>query len=159
MKRGVLIAWLFVAVAGCGEDPAGPYEGQRAPSIEGSLMTGGVLDFEKLMGKPTLLVFWASWCGPCRQEAPEIASIARQHGSAINIVGVNAGEAVAVAQRAATEMAIRWPVVMDSDGSIQSLYNVSGIPLVVVLDANGLVRHRNNGMPSNIHRLLDGLMQ
>lgn len=159
MIRGVLIAWLLVAMVGCGTDPAGPHEGQRAPSIEGSLMTGGSLDFRALRGKPTVLVFWASWCGPCRQEAPEIASIAQQHGAAINLVGINAGEAVAVAQRAAKEMAIRWPVVMDSDGSIQSLYNVTGIPLVVILDANGVVRHRNNGMPSNIHRLLDGLMQ
>ena len=159
MIRGVLIACLLVAVAGCWADPGGPYEGQRAPSIEGSLMSGGALDFESLRGKPTMLIFWASWCGPCRQEAPEIASIAQQHGAAINLLAVNAGEPLAVAQRAAKEMAIRWPVVMDSDGSIQSLYNVSGIPLVVILDADGVVRHRNNGMPSNIHRLLDGLMQ
>ena len=159
MIRGVLIACLLVVVAGCWADPAGPYEGQRAPSIAGSLMSGGALDFESLRGKPTVVVFWASWCGPCRQEAPEIASMARQRGAAINLLSVNAGEPLAVAQRAAKEMAIRWPVVMDSDGSIQSLYNVSGIPLVVILDADGVVRHRNNEMPSNIHRLLDGLMQ
>jgi hypothetical protein len=48
---------------------------------------------------------------------------------------------------------------MDMKGSIQSAYKVSGIPLVLILDGNGVVRHRNNGVPSNVHRLLDGLMQ
>ena len=56
-------------------------------------------------------------------------------------------------------LGITWPVVMDMQGSIQSAYKVSGIPLVLILDGNGVVRHRNNGVPSNVHRLLDGLMQ
>lgn len=109
-------------------------------------------------GKPTVLVFWASWCGPCRKEAPQIASVAAQYGTAVNVVGVNAGESVAVAQRAAQGMGIQWPVFMDLKGQIQTLYKVNGIPLVLILDAEGVVRHRNNGVPSNVHRLLDGLM-
>jgi len=122
-------------------------------------MRGGPVQLDRFRGKPTMLVFWASWCGPCRQEAPQVAGVARQYGAAINLVGINAGEPISVAKRAATEMAIDWPVVMDLDGRIQTLYKVSGIPLVLILDAEGVVRHRNNGVPSDVHRLLDGLMQ
>ena len=106
-----------------------------------------------------MVVFWASWCGPCRKEAPQIVDVYRQYGSAINVVGINAGESTAVAQRSAAEMGIKWPVLMDSDGAIQRMYKVSGIPLVLILDAEGVVRHRNNGVPSNVHRLIDGLMK
>ena len=117
------------------------------------------MQLERFRGKPSMLVFWASWCGPCRQEAPQVAGVARQYGESINLVGINAGEPISVAKRAAGEMAIDWPVVMDLDGRIQSLYKVSGIPLVLILDAEGVVRHRNNGVPSDVHRLLDGLMK
>jgi thiol-disulfide isomerase/thioredoxin len=120
-------------------------------------MDGGNFRLEQTQGKPTVLVFWASWCGPCRKEAPEVARIAHSYGAAINVVGVNAGETLSVARRAAAEMGVTWPVVMDSDGKIQSQYKVTGIPLVLVLDKDGLVRHRNNGVPTDIHRLLDGL--
>jgi hypothetical protein len=65
---------------------------------------------------------------------------------------------MAAAKRAAGQMGITWPVVMDPDGSIQGKYQVTGIPLVLILDAEGRVRHRNNGIPSDIHRLLDGLL-
>lgn len=122
-------------------------------------MRGGAFSSGALAGKPSMVVFWASWCGPCRQEAPQIAKVAKEYGSTIDLIGVNAGESVAVAQRAASSMAISWPVVMDADGSIQKAFKVSGIPLVLIADKDGVVRHRNNGVPSNVHRLLDGLVQ
>ena len=135
----------------------GPFEGLAAPGFQAPTMDGGNFRLEQTQGKPTVLVFWASWCGPCRKEAPEVARIAHSYGAAINVVGVNAGETLSVARRAAAEMGVTWPVVMDSDGKIQSQYKVTGIPLVLVLDKDGLVRHRNNGVPTDIHRLLDGL--
>ena len=153
-----MIAVLVSAIA-CSRTASGPHEGQQAPGFKASLMGGGDAEFTRYRGKPTMVVFWASWCGPCRKEAPQIAGVFRQYGSTINVVGINAGESTAVAQRAATEMGIQWPVLMDSDGAIQRMYKVSGIPLVLILDAEGVVRHRNNGVPSNVHRLIDGLMK
>ena len=158
MKYWCSIVALLIA-GGCSHDPRGPYEGQRLPALEGSLMRGGAFSSGALAGKPSMVVFWASWCGPCRQEAPQIAKVAKEYGPTIDLIGVNAGESVAVAQRAAGSMAISWPVVMDADGSIQKAFKVSGIPLVLIADKDGVVRHRNNGVPSNVHRLLDGLVQ
>ena len=105
-----------------------------------------------------MLVFWASWCGPCRQEAPDVARVYKNYGQQINLVGINAGENKGTAQRAAKQMGITWPVVMDTNGALQSLFKVTGIPLILILDENGVVRHRNNGVPSDVHRLLDGLL-
>ena len=121
-------------------------------------MNGSTLNLKNYRGRPTVMVFWASWCGPCRKEAPDIVRVSKSYGNQVNIVGINAGEPIDVAKRAAVQMGITWPVVMDAAGSLQAKYNVTGIPLVLVLDADGRVRHRNNGVPSDIHRLLDGLL-
>lgn len=158
VKYWYSIVALLVAV-GCSHDPRGPYEGQRLPAVTGTLMQGGDFSSEALTGKPSMLVFWASWCGPCRQEAPQVAKVSQEYGTTIDLIGVNAGEPVTVAQRAASSMNISWPVVMDPEGSIQSAFKVTGIPLVLIADKDGVVRHRNNGVPSNVHRLLDGLVQ
>ena len=150
---------LFMAVlSGCGGTPDGPHEGQRAPAFEAVRMDGSKAALSDYRGRPTVMVFWASWCGPCRKEAPDIARVAKSYGTQIHLLGVNASEPIEAAKRAAVQMGITWPVVMDPDGSIQAKYQVTGIPLVLILDAEGRVRHRNNGLPSDIHRLLDGLL-
>ena len=149
---------LLLVLVACGGIPEGPQEGQRAPSFTAARMDGGTITLDDYRGKPTVLVFWASWCGPCRKEAPDVVRVAKSYGNRVNLVGINAGESVDVAKRAAPQLGITWPVVLDPKGKIQSQYEVTGIPLVMILDADGRVRHRNNGIPSDIHRLLDGLL-
>lgn len=153
-----LILWILCCFVGCNFTQDGPFEGQAAPSFQASTLSGELATLASFRSKPTVLVFWASWCGPCVKEAPEVARIAKSYGSRINVVGINVGEQPAQAAQAAKRLGIVWPVVLDVDGSIQKAYQVSGIPLVLIVDQEGLVRHRNNGMPSDIHRLLDGLL-
>jgi thiol-disulfide isomerase/thioredoxin len=116
------------------------------------------VDLSQLQGKPTVVVFWASWCGPCKKEAPEVVKLARSYGARVHILGVNAGEALPTAQRAAKAWGMSWPVVSDGDGSLMKRFKVRGVPLVLILDKDGRVRHRNNGVPSDMHRLIDGLL-
>ncbi len=153
-----LLIWFVCSLGGCDFTKTGPFEGQNAPEFKAATLGGESVTMESFQTKPTLLVFWASWCGPCVKEAPEVARIAKSYGSRINVVGINTGEQPAQAAQAAKRLGIVWPVVLDVDGSIQKAYQVTGIPLVLVVDQDGLVRHRNNGMPSDIHRLLDGLL-
>jgi len=142
----------------CTSVPVGPFEGQEAPGLRGTTLTGGTGDLQALRGKPTVIVFWASWCGPCKQEAPQVVKVAQTYGDQVHILGVNAGENLATAQRAAQQWGMTWPVVSDGDGSLRKRYKVTGVPLVLIVDSDGRVRHRNNGVPSDLHRLLDGLI-
>ncbi len=155
MARSLVLTAVLVA---CDTVPVGPYEGQQAPPLQGTALTGAAVDLAALQGKPTVVVFWASWCGPCKKEAPAVVKLARSYGDRVHILGVNTGEDQGTAQRAARTWGMTWPVVSDGDGSLSKRYKVRGVPLVLILDAQGRVRHRNNGMPSDIHRLLDGLL-
>jgi thiol-disulfide isomerase/thioredoxin len=150
----VLIAMLVA----CETVPVGPHEGQQAPALSGTALTGESVDLQTFRGKPTVVVFWASWCGPCRKEAPEVVKVAQTYGDKVHILGVNAGEDLTTARSAARAWGMSWPVVSDGDGTLRKRYQVRGIPLVLILDGDGRVRHRNNGVPSDIHRLLDGLL-
>ena len=87
-----------------------------------------------------------------------MVKVAKSYGTRVNIVGINAGEDLSTAKRAAKAWGMTWPVVSDGDGTLSKRYKVQGVPLVLILDAQGRVRHRNNGVPSDIHRLLDGLL-
>jgi cytochrome c biogenesis protein CcmG/thiol:disulfide interchange protein DsbE len=155
LSRFLLLIAVLVA---CDSTPVGPYEGQQAPSLRGTTLSGGAVDLSALQGKPTVVVFWASWCGPCRKEAPSVVRVAQSYGDRVHIVGINAGEDLGTAKRAAQAWGMTWPVVTDGDRSLQKRFAVQGVPLVLILDAQGRVRHRNNGVPSDIHRLLDGLL-
>ena len=158
MLARISMAVLLLMLGGCVGTEVGPFEGRTAPSFEGSTLSGQTLTIGELRGRPTMMVFWASWCGPCRTEAPDVARVAQSYGDRIHVVGVNAGEDPSVAMAASRQMNMSWPVVLDSSGAIRNAYKVSSIPLVLVIDADGRVRHRNNGIPTDIHRLLDGLL-
>ena len=89
----LMVPMLLALLVGCGKmTPAGPYEGLTAPSFVAPLASGGSLGLSKLRGKPVVLVFWASWCGPCRYEVPHVNQLYRGVGDSAHVIGVNAGE-------------------------------------------------------------------
>ena len=148
----------LLALAGCGGlAPVGPYEGYRAPGFVAPLVGGGRLDLASLEGKPVVLVFWASWCAACRSEVPHVNLLARGVGEGAAVVGVNAGEDPATVEAAVRALGIGYPVVVDADSTIARRYEARALPMVIVLDADGLVRLRSNAWPSRIHALVDGL--
>ncbi|MFT5685007.1 MAG: cytochrome c biogenesis protein CcmG/thiol:disulfide interchange protein DsbE [Myxococcota bacterium] len=152
--QAFLIAMFLACSSG---PPVAPLEGRSAPAISSTYLDGTAFELTALQGRPTMLVFWASWCGPCRQEAPEVARIVEGYGEKLHVVSINAGEDPSTAARAAQSMGITWPVGLDLSGAIQSSYDVQAIPLVLILDAEGIIRFRGLGLPGDAHRILDGL--
>lgn len=146
---------LLLAFACSSGPPVGPREGHRAPAF--SLTTLEGTPIEVPAASPSLVVFWASWCGPCRREAKEIAGIVESYGSRVSVVSVNSGEDPTKARLAAEQWGMSWPVALDPRGQVSAAYELTAVPLVLVIDAQGVVRYRGNALPSDPHRLLDGL--
>jgi cytochrome c biogenesis protein CcmG, thiol:disulfide interchange protein DsbE len=110
-----------------------------------------------------VLNFFASWCGPCRQETPLLASTAREltaKGSKVQFIGVDVGESEAAGRAFARQAGITYPVGSDLDLSVANgRYGLEGEPHTFFIDANGVVLGSHAGpldqavLTSWLHRL------
>ncbi len=126
--------------------PVALKEGTPAPPIQGDALDGsGPLDLTAYEGRPVVVNFWASWCGPCRTEAPELVAFSKAHPD-VQMLSVNSDDpsrdaAVAFAQKSQWV----WPSVFDPSAEIQRAWGVGGLPATFLVDAEGKLRARKLG--------------
>jgi cytochrome c biogenesis protein CcmG/thiol:disulfide interchange protein DsbE len=132
----VLVVGLIVfeiASAGSGGKP------EPAPPLPGAVLQGPKTTLASLRGKPALVNFWASWCDPCRKEAPELERLDRSlHGDAA-LVGVDYTDKSDNARDFIRQYGWTFPVLSDPDGIYGARFRFSGLPTTVVLDPRGRI--------------------
>src|SRR5277367_6048551 len=108
---------------------------RTAPALPGQLLSGAHVDLAQLRGRPAFVVFWASWCPPCRQEAPAIERFARSLGGRARLVGVDWSDPDTGDARA-FEHHYGWTFtsLRDDDGSIGLGYGLTALPTTFLLD-------------------------
>ncbi len=112
-----------------------------APGFMVKSSEGKELSLEKLKGRIVLLDFWASWCGPCRAEMPEVKKIWKKYGGDnFIIIGVNLDRTVDAFENYVKEEGLTWPQVFDANSALARQYNVYGIPHTVLIDQDGIIR-------------------
>lgn len=112
-----------------------------APGFTVKSSEGKELSLEKLKGRIVLLDFWASWCGPCRAEMPEVKKIWKKYGGDnFIIIGVNLDRTVDAFENYVKEEGLTWPQVFDANSALARQYNVYGIPHTVLIDQDGIIR-------------------
>ncbi|MDX1405459.1 MAG: TlpA disulfide reductase family protein [Woeseiaceae bacterium] len=134
MRRLLSLAVLALAtIPALAVDP-----GQPAPAFSGKDFDGNEVAFPALIdGKPTIMVFWATWCPYCKAFMPHLGAIQRDYGSKINIVAINAKERGHGDPKAYVE-ALGFPVIGVADGdAIAETYSVRFIPGLMIVDGNG----------------------
>jgi cytochrome c biogenesis protein CcmG, thiol:disulfide interchange protein DsbE len=118
-----------------------------APAFElEQLDGGGPLTLESLRGKTVVLNFWASWCGPCKEETPLLQQgWKRWQGKDVVFVGVDVKDFRGDARSFLARYDVTYPNVYDGKGSTVGRYGVTGFPETYFIDASGKVRYRIAG--------------
>jgi cytochrome c biogenesis protein CcmG/thiol:disulfide interchange protein DsbE len=122
----------------------------------------GMLSLADLRGKGVVLNFWASWCGPCKDEAPLLEEAWREHRDrGLVVVGVDAQDFKGDARKFMKRFGITYPVVYDGKGSTLGRYGITGFPETYFVDRGGnLVGERIAGgldTADNRRRFADGI--
>ena len=124
---GLVIAELATSDSG-GSDRA-------APELPSQVLRGPRVDLASLQGRPALVNFWASWCTPCKEEAPELERMARALGGRTQVVGVDWNDSTQNATEFIRQQRLTYPILRDGSGEVANDYGLSGLPTTFVLDS------------------------
>ena len=113
--------------------------GQQAPDFTLSQPGGGSATLSDLRGKPVVLNFYTTWCGPCLNEMPDFQAIYEEYGDRIRVLGVSSGEATATVDAFLARAGYTYPMAYDPDGTVSALYKIQAIPQTWVLGADGVI--------------------
>lgn len=120
--------------------------GDEAPDFTVEMLDGSKVALSALQGKPTLLIFWATWCPPCRLELSKLQEhIIDRYGDKINVLPISRGEERAKVEEYISKMGYTFAVGLDGDQSIYRKYATNYIPRCFVIDANGKVLYSGVG--------------
>lgn len=112
-------------------------EGEAAPDFTVTDMSGKSISLASLKGKPVMIDFWATWCGPCKQTLPDTDKISKQFKN-LTVLAISAEDKDTI-QKFVTENHYQFRACMDQGGKTNTAYHVEGIPCFVFIDAQGKV--------------------
>jgi peroxiredoxin len=129
-----------------------------ASSVEAATVSGPAPDFtlksqdgsniklSELRGQVVMVNFWASWCGPCRQEMPLLEQLyQRYQPMGFTLLGVNVEEDSSAANKVLKEIPVSFPILYDSRNSVSESYQVRAMPSTFLIDRDGNIRYLHKG--------------
>ena len=121
-------------------------EGHAAPDFALKSSTGENLRLSEFRGDVVMINFWATWCGPCRQEMPLLDELyTRYERVGFNLLGVNIDDDSSRAMDMIDELGVNFPVLFDARKEVSKLYKVEAMPVTVIVDREGTVRYVHHG--------------
>jgi peroxiredoxin len=137
LVTGVLVATL----------PAGAVvQSGAAPDFTLHAVNGPNLRLQEQRGRVVLVNFWATWCGPCRQEMPHLNRLYQKYrASGFVLLGVNVDEDPKAAAGVVAKLGVNFPVLLDTDKAVSKRYDLATMPSTVLIDRDGRVRYVHLG--------------
>lgn len=138
---GALIWGRVPAGVTTGALPPAPAIGHPAPDFTLAAMEGESVTLSDLRGQPVVMNFWASWCGPCRSEMPELQRLHdRLADAGVVMLGVNQGETPEVVARYRDEIGVDFPTALDQRTGVSQQYLVNSLPTTFFIDRDGVIQ-------------------
>lgn len=158
---GSLLTGLLLALfsASCAEKSERVAKGSGMPHLPVVYLSGAKDDLAALhRDRGALVVFWATWCAPCRAEVPDINQLAERYAARDFVVlGVAMGEPLNVVKAGATQLGINYPVVVAPDITYLSTIGIEKVPTFVLLDDKGRVLMVENGLTEGLRSGIEQL--
>jgi thiol-disulfide isomerase/thioredoxin len=115
---------------------------QALPQIDVVDLQGQHWTDAKLKGQVVVLNFWATWCGPCKEEMPSLQTLHSADGTPPVVIGINVKETASTVKRFAAAQGLTFPLVLDPQGEITRRWGVRVYPTTVLIDTHGQARWR-----------------
>ena len=136
--------------------------GQPAPAFDLERLDGGRVRLADFDGRPLIVNFWASWCGPCKDEFPIFRAARERHAAdGLEILGVIHDDGPEAARAFAESQDAEWPMLLDPDDAAYNAYRVLALPTTFYVDRDGIVRAVSFGPPPSgvldeqLHKILE----
>jgi thiol-disulfide isomerase/thioredoxin len=121
-----------------------PPGGRIAPALPREQLVGPAQTLASMLAadghRPALVVFWASWCGPCAHEGPAIERFSQSATGRGRVIGVNWSDALSGARGFLRRYSWTFPNVRDAEGTVGNAYRITGLPTTFVIAGNGRIR-------------------
>jgi peroxiredoxin len=164
----LIVMALTLTAAGCtssgpsGDGAVGSQVGDLAADFTLEDLDGQTITLSSLRGRPVMLNFWASWCGPCRSEMPDIQAVYIERlvdSPSLVILSINMGENSATIRQFMEDGHYTFPALLDSQKNVALQYDVTAIPTTFFIDENGIIKERRVGAFSNKAQIDGSLSQ
>lgn len=122
------------------------FAAEAAPDFTLKSSTGENVRLAEQRGQVVMLNFWASWCGPCRQEMPLLDNISKKYGKmGFVLYGINVDQDTAEAKNVLQKINVNYSILFDPESKLSDLYKVDAMPTSVFIDKKGQIRHIQKG--------------
>ena len=146
MKIRKLVFGLMLSVLTASSLASSGLTGQSAPDFVLKSSSGENMRLSEFRGDVVMINFWATWCGPCRQEMPLLDELySRYQRVGFNLLGVNIDDDSSRAMAMIDELGVSFPVLFDDRKEVSKLYEVGAMPVTVIVDRAGQVRYVHQG--------------
>ena len=146
MKMKNLLLCLTLSVFAATSLASSDLTGQAAPDFALKSSSGDNLRLSEYRGDVVMVNFWATWCGPCRQEMPLLDELySRYERVGFSLLGVNIDDDSRKAMNMVSELGVSFPVLFDARKEVSKLYKVEAMPVTVLIDREGTIRYVHHG--------------
>jgi peroxiredoxin len=141
MKRCILALLLLLTPTALAVTATGPAANFTLKSAGGENIR-----LSEYRGQVVLINFWASWCGPCRQEMPHLDAIHQKYAAlGFTVFGVNVEQNRTLADKVLRDIPVTFPILFDDDNLVSQLYDVDAMPVTLLVDRDGEIRFMHKG--------------